>query len=92
MRGGGKRRDRPADHVGSAACRQADARFAGVALAHFQKASAQIGPRHGIVGPQRKYAPIGIGGGGVFAIQKHDLGQPSQNIGPARSLCKSLQE
>ena len=91
MRGGGKRHDRPADHLRPAACRQADVRFAGIALAHFQKASAEIGPRDDVVGPQRKHTPIGIGRGGIFAIQEHDLGQPGQNIGPARRHGESLQ-
>ena len=72
-------------------CRHADVCFAGIALAHFQKASAEISPRDGVVGPQRKYTTIGVGRGGIFAIQEHDLGQSGQNIGPARRHGENLQ-
>src|SRR6185437_9526777 len=60
------------EHLRPAAQRRTQIGFAGVAVTHFQKAGGEIGARQGIVGAQRERMPEGIGGSGIFAVQKQD--------------------
>ena len=69
------------EHLGPAAQRRAQTGLAGVALAHFQEACAEIRARHGIVRTVCKGVPVGIGGGGIFTVQQQDAGERRQYFG-----------
>ena len=81
------------DRASGAGCATPNAGgLAGVALTHFQKACGEIGARHGIVGTQRQRMPVGVGGGGIFAVQQQDASERRQDFGAPRRSFASLQK
>ena len=80
-----QRHDGTAEQLRAFARRQPDARFAGVALPHFQQTPSQLRPRDGIARPQRHDAPKSFRRRRIVAIQQHDLSEPAQTdrAGPA---------
>jgi hypothetical protein len=75
-----------------AAHRFAQARFACFALAQFEQASAEFEPRRGIARLHCEHAPIGVGRGGIFAVQDHGLREASQDVEPLRRQRLRLQQ
>ena len=90
MRSGGERGDRLPDQLRRAMRYRTQARFSRLALTHLKLAYAEIVSRHGIVGPHPERTPIEIGGGGIFTVQRHHLGQPNQNVVPLRRCREQL--
>src|SRR5438105_9107030 len=92
VRGGGERGDSLPSQLRSATRCRTKARFSRLAVSHFQQAYAEIIPQNCVVGPQSECAPIEIGGGGIFAVQGHHLGQRSHYIMSLRRRREYLQK
>jgi len=80
------------EHLGPAAQSCPQAGFAGLALTHFQKASGQIGARHGIVRTKRQGMPADVGGRGIFAFQQQDASERDQYFRTCRRSFESIQK
>jgi len=80
MRGGGERQNGPSGKLWGGTCCGTQCRFPRIAFAHFQQAFAQIDPRQHIVRLQPERVPIEIGGGGIFPVQDHRLGERDEGI------------
>jgi len=76
--------DGAAEHVRSAADRRTQVGLASVAIPHFQKACGKIRAGKGVVGTMRQRMPVGVGGGGVVAVQQQNAGQLRQYFGATR--------
>ena len=78
------------EHVGSAAERRTQVGFAGVAIAHFEKAGGEIRAREGVVRTVRQRMPVGVGGGDIFAVQQQNASEICQYFGATwRSIASS---
>lgn len=80
------------EHVKSAAERQTQVGLAGVAIAHFQQASGEIRAREGVVGTMRQRMPVGVGGGGIFAVQQQNARELFQYVEVTRGSIASTVE
>ena len=78
--------------MGSAAERRTQAGLAGGAITHFQKARGQICARQGIVRTMRQRMPVGIGGGGIFALQQQNASERCQYFGATRRSIASFRK
>ena len=78
------------EHVGSAAERRTQGGLAGGAIAHLQKACGEIRARQGIIRTMPQRMPVGVGGGGIFAVQQQNARELCQYFGATRRSIASF--
>jgi len=78
--------------MGSVAEHRTQVSLAGGAITHFQKACGKICARQGIVRTMRQRMPVGVGGGGIFALQQQNASKRCQYFGATRRSIASFRK